>query len=60
MQDPDEKTDEGSLVVARYGKGWFTYTGLALFRQLPAGVVGAYRLLANLIALNQQEKNGVE
>ena len=59
MQDPDEKPDEGSLVVARYGKGWFTYTGLALFRQLPAGVVGAYRLLANLIALNQHEKNGV-
>jgi LmbE family N-acetylglucosaminyl deacetylase len=58
MQDPGEKPDEGSLLVGRYGKGWFTYTGLALFRQLPAGVVGAYRLLANLIALNQQEKNG--
>ena len=59
MQDPGEKPDEGSLLVGRYGKGWFTYTGLALFRQLPAGVEGAYRLLANLIALNQQEKNGI-
>jgi LmbE family N-acetylglucosaminyl deacetylase len=58
MQDPDEKPDEGSLLVGRYGKGWFTYTGLALFRQLPAGVAGAYRLLANLIALNQQDKHG--
>lgn len=58
MQDFDEKADEGSLMVGRYGKGWFTYTGLALFRQLPAGVVGSYRLLANLIALNQSEKNG--
>ncbi|MFM7645482.1 MAG: PIG-L family deacetylase [Sphingomonadales bacterium] len=60
MQDPDEKTDEGSLLVGRYGKGWFTYTGLALFRQLPAGVSGAYRLLANLIALNQQDKHGFQ
>jgi LmbE family N-acetylglucosaminyl deacetylase len=58
MQDPDEKADEGSLLVTSYGKGWFTYTGLALFRQLPAGVNGAYRLLANLIALNQRDKHG--
>jgi len=58
MQDPDERADEGALIVAPYGKGWFTYTGLALFRQLPAGVKGAYRLLANLIALNQQDKHG--
>jgi LmbE family N-acetylglucosaminyl deacetylase len=58
MQDFDEKPDEGSLLVGRYGKGWFTYTGLALFRQLPAGVTGAYRLLANLIALNQEDKHG--
>jgi hypothetical protein len=58
MQDVDEKPDEGSLLVGRYGKGWFTYTGLALFRQLPAGVTGAYRLLANLIALNQPDKYG--
>lgn len=52
MSDPGEKPEDGALLVTRYGKGWFTYTGLALFRQLPAGVPGAYRLLANLIALN--------
>ena len=36
--------------MARHGKGTFVYTGLAFFRQLPAGVPGAYRLFANLIA----------
>ena len=56
MADPDEKPDTGSLLVARYGKGWFTYTGLSLFRQIPAGVPGAYRLLANLLALGNEEK----
>ena len=40
----------GSLVTAPVGKGSWTYVGLALFRQLPAGVPGAYRLLANLLA----------
>jgi LmbE family N-acetylglucosaminyl deacetylase len=39
----------GALVVASVGKGTWTYTGLSLFRQLPAGVPGAYRLLANLV-----------
>ncbi|MEN9497815.1 MAG: hypothetical protein RL750_714, partial [Bacteroidota bacterium] len=57
MSDPGEKPEDGSLLVTRYGKGWFTYTGLALFRQLPAGIPGAYRLLANLIALNASSKN---
>lgn len=52
ISDPGERSDDGSLVIASYGKGWFTYTGLSLFRQLPAGVTGAYRLLANLIALH--------
>lgn len=55
MTDPNEKSDNGSLLVARYGKGWFTYTGLVFFRELPAGVPGAYRLLANLIALNKKK-----
>jgi LmbE family N-acetylglucosaminyl deacetylase len=45
--NPGEKT--GILVVATVGKGTWTYTGLSLFRQLPAGVPGAYRLLANLL-----------
>jgi hypothetical protein len=47
--DPDEKTLNGSLLFARYGKGRYVYTGLAFFRQLPAGVPGAYRLFLNLI-----------
>ena len=50
MKDPGEGEQSGSLIVAKYGKGRFVYTGLVFFRQLPAGVPGAYRLLANLIA----------
>ncbi|MEX0636391.1 MAG: PIG-L family deacetylase, partial [Ferruginibacter sp.] len=50
MKDPGESAQSGSLIVANYGKGRFVYTGLVFFRQLPAGVSGAYRLLANLIA----------
>jgi hypothetical protein len=50
MSDPGEPPRKGSVLVTRYGKGAFIYTGLAFFRQLPAGVPGAYRLFANLIA----------
>lgn len=55
MADPGEKEDDGALIVTKYGKGWFTYTGLVFFRELPAGVPGAYRLLANIIALNKKK-----
>jgi hypothetical protein len=51
--DPGESPLKGSLLVADYGKGHFVYTGLAFFRQLPAGVPGAYRLFANLISLGK-------
>ena len=51
MNDPNEKANEGSLIVTKYGKGNFVYTGLAFFRELPAGVPGAYRLFANLLNL---------
>ncbi len=51
MNDTGEKQTEGSLITAQYGKGNFTYISMTLFRQLPAGVAGAYRLLANIIAL---------
>lgn len=51
MNDPNEKPLEGSLIIAKYGKGNFVYTGLSLFRQLPAGVPGAYRLLSNLLSI---------
>jgi LmbE family N-acetylglucosaminyl deacetylase len=50
MKDPGENENDGSLIIANYGKGRFVYTGLVFFRELPAGVPGAYRLFANLIA----------
>jgi LmbE family N-acetylglucosaminyl deacetylase len=49
FSDPGEAPLDGAVVVAHHGKGRYIYTGLALFRQLPAGVPGAYRLFANLI-----------
>ncbi|NCT95411.1 MAG: PIG-L family deacetylase [Chitinophagaceae bacterium] len=51
MHDQDEPATNGSLITAKYGKGNFAYVSLVLFRQLPAGVPGAFKLLANLIAL---------
>ena len=51
--DPGEAPLEGGLLVARHGKGTYVYTGLSFFRQLPAGVPGAYRLFANLLALGR-------
>ncbi len=55
MHDSGEPDQNGSLITGNYGKGNFTYTGLVFFRELPAGVPGAYRLFANLIALNQHK-----
>lgn len=49
MNDPGEKPMKGSTLVAQIGKGYFIYTGLAFFRELPAGVPGAYRLFVNMI-----------
>lgn len=53
MNDAGEKASDGSLIIGKYGKGNFVYTGLAFFRQLPAGVPGAYRLFVNLLSLPQ-------
>jgi len=50
--EPDKK---GALLVAKYGKGHYIYTGLSFFRELPEGVSGAFRLMANLISI-QPEK----
>jgi LmbE family N-acetylglucosaminyl deacetylase len=50
MNDPDEPPNDGALLVAPVGKGRYVYVTLALFRQLPAGVPGAARLLANLVS----------
>jgi LmbE family N-acetylglucosaminyl deacetylase len=52
MHDPGEASLEGGLLIAKVGKGTWVYTGLSFFRQLPAGVPGAYRLFANLLALH--------
>jgi hypothetical protein len=53
--DGNEPDNKGSLIVAKYGKGNFVYTGLAFFRQLPAGVDGAYRLFVNLMSLPKNQ-----
>jgi LmbE family N-acetylglucosaminyl deacetylase len=51
--DPEQKPQRGGLLVARYGKGFYIYDAFALYRQLPAGVPGAYRILANLVSLGK-------
>ncbi len=53
MSDAGEAQLNGSLLIAKVGKGYFAYTGLVFFRELPAGVPGAYRLFANLISLGK-------
>lgn len=50
MNDPGESPNNGSLITGNYGSGRFVYTSLAFFRQLPAGVPGAYRLFVNLLS----------
>jgi LmbE family N-acetylglucosaminyl deacetylase len=52
--DPGERDLKGSTLVARYGKGTYVFTALAFFRQLPAGVPGAYRLFVNMISAGKQ------
>ena len=54
--DPGEQPLPGGLLVARFGKGYYIYTGYSFFRQLPAGVPGAYRLFANLVELSAKGK----
>jgi LmbE family N-acetylglucosaminyl deacetylase len=51
MSDKGEKPNKGSLILCKHGKGNFIYTGLVFFRELPAGVPGAYRLMVNLIEM---------
>ncbi len=52
LSDKGEKGQKGSLIVCKHGKGNFMYTGLVFFRQLPAGVSGAFRLMVNMIEMN--------
>jgi hypothetical protein len=58
LHDPGEPEATGALVVAAHGKGAYIYTGLAFFRQIPAGVPGAYRLLINLLSSSKKEVRG--
>jgi len=52
--DPGEKAADGALLIAPYGKGQYVYTSLSFFRELPAGVPGAYRLFANMLSLGNK------
>ena len=54
--DPGEDPVDGSLLVTKYGKGAFIYTGISFFRQLPAGVAGAFRLFANILSYGSDEQ----
>jgi hypothetical protein len=58
MNDKNESASDGSLLIAKFGKGNFMYTGLSFFRELPAGVSGAYKLFANMLSVgkNPSEK----
>ncbi|HEY5690936.1 MAG TPA: PIG-L family deacetylase, partial [Cyclobacteriaceae bacterium] len=55
-KDPGEDLIEGALLVAKSGKGYYVYTGLSFFRELPEGVAGAYKLFANLVSLGKSNK----
>ena len=59
MADPGENEQKGSLLIGDYGNGRFIYSGLVFFRELPAGVPGAYRLIANLLARRQMTTKGL-
>jgi LmbE family N-acetylglucosaminyl deacetylase len=54
--DKGETPKDGGLLVAQYGKGYFVYTGLSFFRELPEGVTGAYKLFANLTSLSHERR----
>lgn len=57
MHDKGETPKEGSLLVAKHGKGHYIYTGLSFFREFPAGVPGAYRLFANMLSIGKDNIN---
>jgi LmbE family N-acetylglucosaminyl deacetylase len=54
--DPGEDAKDGGMLIAKHGKGYFTYTGYSWFRNLPAGVPGAYRLFTNIISLGNIDR----
>ncbi|MEH6658164.1 PIG-L family deacetylase [Leeuwenhoekiella marinoflava] len=56
IHDKDEAASDGSLLIAKYGEGRYIYTGLSFFRELPAGVSGAYRLFANMLSVGKNDQ----
>mgnify|MGYP003636242179 FL=1 len=57
MNDKGETPKLGSLLIAKYGKGNYIYTGLSFFRELPAGVSGAYKLFANMLSVGKEKRD---
>ena len=55
MNDKGETPKDGSLLVAKHGKGYYIYTGLSFFREFPEGVSGAYRLFANMLSIGKED-----
>lgn len=53
MNDKGETQKDGSLLIAKYGKGFYIYTGLSFFREFPEGVTGSYRLFANMLSIGK-------
>ena len=60
MNDPNESPKKGSLLVSKYGEGHYIYTGLSFFRELPAGVPGAYRLFANMLSVGKNNQQSLK
>ncbi|WP_336127290.1 PIG-L family deacetylase [Mesoflavibacter sp. CH_XMU1422-2] len=60
MHDKGETEKQGSLLVAKHGKGYYIYTGLSFFREFPAGVSGAYRLFANILSIGKDNLDNKE
>ncbi len=60
MNDKGEDAKDGSLLVAQYGEGHYIYTGLSFFRELPAGVAGAYRLFANMLSIGKNDTQTIK
>ncbi len=55
MKDANESSKQGALLVAPHGKGYYIYTGLSFFRELPAGVSGAFKIFANMISVGKEK-----
>ena len=60
MKDKGEEPSKGSLLIAPYGKGYYIYTGLSFFRELPVGVPGAYKLFSNMLSVGKEKMEAKE